>query len=104
MAAPNQRRRIVKEDGYERDQNVFGPGVIIEDDTAVLIGYRCGATMTYHLTAYSPWQGYRIAFNAAPVASSCSSRRASSVTGIPASPPPLCCTASTPPLPRECAA
>ncbi|MFG2549786.1 Gfo/Idh/MocA family protein [Streptomyces sp. NPDC048581] len=51
------------EDGYHRDQNVFGPGVTIEDDMAVLVRYATGATLTYHLTAYSPWEGYRIAFN-----------------------------------------
>ncbi|MFG2374240.1 Gfo/Idh/MocA family protein [Streptomyces sp. NPDC048504] len=51
------------EDGYHRDQNVFGPGVTIEDDMAVLVRYASGATLTYHLTAYAPWEGYRIAFN-----------------------------------------
>ncbi|MEH0416909.1 Gfo/Idh/MocA family protein [Streptomyces sp. B21-083] len=51
------------EDGYHRDQNVFGPGVTIEDDMAVLVRYATGATLTYHLTAYAPWEGYRIAFN-----------------------------------------
>ncbi len=50
-------------DGYHRDQNVFAPGVSIEDDMAVLVRYSTGATMTYHLTAYAPWEGYRIAFN-----------------------------------------
>ncbi|MEU6223281.1 hypothetical protein [Streptomyces sp. NPDC047042] len=51
------------QDGYHRDQNVFGPGVTIEDDMAVLVRYANGATLTYHLTAYAPWEGYRIAFN-----------------------------------------
>ncbi|MGW3646081.1 Gfo/Idh/MocA family protein [Streptomyces sp. NPDC000878] len=51
------------EDGYHRDQNVFGPGVTIEDDMAVLVRYATGTTLTYHLTAYAPWEGYRIAFN-----------------------------------------
>jgi predicted dehydrogenase len=51
------------EDGYHRDQNVFAPGVTIEDDTAVLVRYSSGATMTYHLTAYSPWEGYRLMVN-----------------------------------------
>ncbi|MEV0115714.1 Gfo/Idh/MocA family oxidoreductase [Streptomyces sp. NPDC050844] len=40
-----------------------GPGVSIEDDMAVLVRYASGATLTYHLTAYAPWEGYRIAFN-----------------------------------------
>jgi predicted dehydrogenase len=51
------------EDGYYRDQNVFAPGVSIEDDMAVLVSYDTGATMTYHLTAYSPVEGYRVMFN-----------------------------------------
>ena len=51
------------EDGYLRDRNVFAPGVTIEDDMAVLVRYSTGATMTYHLTAYAPWEGYRVAFN-----------------------------------------
>jgi predicted dehydrogenase len=51
------------DDGYQRDRNVFGPDISIEDDMAVLVRYAGGATMTYHLTAYSPWEGYRIGFN-----------------------------------------
>ncbi|MBM7085348.1 Gfo/Idh/MocA family protein [Micromonospora humidisoli] len=51
------------EDGYHRDQNVFAPGVSIEDDMAVLARYSTGATMTYHLTAYAPWEGYRVMVN-----------------------------------------
>ncbi|MDA3962622.1 MAG: Gfo/Idh/MocA family oxidoreductase [Planctomycetota bacterium] len=52
-----------KEDGYRRDQSVFGDGISIEDDMSVLVKYASGANMTYHLTAYAPWEGYRIAFN-----------------------------------------
>ncbi|MFI6230255.1 Gfo/Idh/MocA family protein [Micromonospora echinospora] len=51
------------EDGYHRDRNVFAPGVTIEDDMAVLTRYSSGATMTYHLTAYAPWEGYRVMVN-----------------------------------------
>lgn len=51
------------EDGYHRDQNVFAPGVTIEDDMALLVRYSTGATMTYHLTAYAPWEGYRLMVN-----------------------------------------
>lgn len=51
------------EDGYLRDQSVFGNNISIEDDMAVLVSYASGATMTYHLTAYSPWEGYRVMFN-----------------------------------------
>ncbi|WP_432970813.1 Gfo/Idh/MocA family oxidoreductase [Dactylosporangium sp. CA-233914] len=51
------------ESGYIRDQNVFGDGITIEDDMAMLVEYDSGAAMTYHLTAYSPWEGYRVMFN-----------------------------------------
>ena len=50
-------------DGYRRDQNVFGPGISIEDDLGVLVRYASGAVMTYHLVAYAPWEGYRVMFN-----------------------------------------
>ncbi len=50
------------EDGYRRDQNVFGDGISIEDTMNVLVRYRNGAQMSYTLTAYCPWEGYRIAF------------------------------------------
>lgn len=50
-------------DGYRRDQNPFGDGITIEDDLSVLVRYRNRATLTYHLTAYSPWEGYRVMFN-----------------------------------------
>lgn len=50
-------------DGYRRDQSVFSDGISIEDDMSVMVRYASGATMTYHLTAYSPWEGYRVAFN-----------------------------------------
>ncbi|MFJ9553565.1 MULTISPECIES: Gfo/Idh/MocA family oxidoreductase [unclassified Nocardiopsis] len=48
------------EDGYRRDLNVFGPGITIEDDMSVLVGYDTGARLSYHLVAYAPWEGYRI--------------------------------------------
>lgn len=52
-----------KEDGYIRDQNVFGDGINIEDTMNLAVRYRNGAQLSYSLTAYSPWEGYRIAFN-----------------------------------------
>ncbi|HKT00804.1 MAG TPA: Gfo/Idh/MocA family oxidoreductase, partial [Rugosimonospora sp.] len=52
-----------RHDGYQRDVSVFAPGVTIEDDMAVLARYDTGATMTYHLTAYAPWEGYRLMVN-----------------------------------------
>jgi len=49
--------------GYVRDRNVFDGDISIEDDMAVLVRYASGASMSYHLTAYSPWEGYRVMFN-----------------------------------------
>jgi predicted dehydrogenase len=51
------------EDGYRRDESVFGHYISIEDDMGLVVRYANGAIMSYHLTAYSPWEGYRIAFN-----------------------------------------
>ncbi len=51
-----------EEDGYRRDQSVFGDGVSIEDTMNLVVRYRSGAQMSYTLSAYSPWEGYRIAF------------------------------------------
>jgi predicted dehydrogenase len=51
------------EDGYRRDESVFGHYISIEDDMAVLVKYRNGVTMSYHLSAYSPCEGFRISFN-----------------------------------------
>nr|WP_277610967.1 Gfo/Idh/MocA family oxidoreductase [Streptomyces scabichelini] len=50
-------------DGYRRDQDPFAPGVTIEDNMAVLVDYRRGATLTYSLNAHSPWEGYRVSVN-----------------------------------------
>jgi hypothetical protein len=51
------------EDNYFRDKNVFGEDIDIEDDMGLVVRYQNNITMTYHLTAYSPWEGYDIAFN-----------------------------------------
>lgn len=51
------------EDGYRRDQSVFGDGISIEDTMNVLVRYKSGAQMSYSLHAYAPWEGYRVAFN-----------------------------------------
>jgi len=51
------------EDGYRRDQSVFGDGISIEDTMGVIVRYKNQAILTYSLTAYAPWEGYRIAFN-----------------------------------------
>jgi len=58
-------------DGYFRDKCVFEPengtemvpGVDIWDTMSVNVEYARGAVMTYSLFAYSPWEGYSIAFN-----------------------------------------
>ncbi|RKP57316.1 gfo/Idh/MocA family oxidoreductase [Cohnella endophytica] len=52
-----------QEDGYRRDQSVFGDGISIEDTMGVIVKYRNKAILTYSLNAYMPWEGYRIAFN-----------------------------------------
>ncbi|GGN96286.1 Gfo/Idh/MocA family protein [Saccharibacillus kuerlensis] len=51
------------EDGYRRDQSVFGDGISIEDTMSVTVRYQNRALLTYSLNAYLPWEGYRIAFN-----------------------------------------
>ncbi|MGC8628481.1 MAG: Gfo/Idh/MocA family oxidoreductase [Acidimicrobiales bacterium] len=51
------------QDGYLRDRSVFSDGISIEDDMAVLARYSSGATMSYHLVAYAPWEGYRVMVN-----------------------------------------
>jgi len=51
------------EDGYRRDQSVFGDGISIEDTMGVIVRYKNKAILTYSLNAYMPWEGYRIAFN-----------------------------------------
>ncbi|KAJ3518702.1 hypothetical protein NM208_g14420 [Fusarium decemcellulare] len=51
------------EDSYYRDQSVFGDGISIEDTMNVLVTYRNGASLTYSLTAYAPWEGFRVSFN-----------------------------------------
>ncbi len=51
------------EDGYQRDQSVFGDGISIEDTMSVVVRYKNKAMLTYSLNAYMPWEGYRIAFN-----------------------------------------
>lgn len=50
------------EDSYYRDQSVFGDGISIEDPMGVMVRYRSGAILTYSLAAYSPVEGFRVAF------------------------------------------
>lgn len=52
-----------KYDGYLRDGCVFREDVNIFDKMGATIKYKNGVQVTYSLTAYSPYEGYRIAFN-----------------------------------------
>lgn len=52
-----------KYDGYLRDGCVFRNDVNIFDKMAATIRYCNGVQVSYSLTAYSPYEGYRIAFN-----------------------------------------
>lgn len=50
-------------DGYLRDRDVFGEGITIEDNLALVVDYVSGAMLSYSLNAHSPWEGYRVAVN-----------------------------------------
>ncbi len=52
-----------KYDGYLRDGCVFKKDVDIYDKMAATIKYKNGVQVAYSLTTYSPYEGYRIAFN-----------------------------------------
>ncbi len=49
-----------KDDGYIRDQSVFGDGISIEDTMNVLVNYANGAIMSYSLNAFSPYEGLKV--------------------------------------------
>ncbi|MBQ3602841.1 MAG: Gfo/Idh/MocA family oxidoreductase [Clostridia bacterium] len=50
-------------DGYYRDSCIFSEEIDIEDTVSVNVLYKKGAVMSYSLTAHSPYEGLRIAFN-----------------------------------------
>ncbi len=50
------------EDGYIRDQSVFGDNISIEDTMNVVVQYASGAQMSYSLNAYSAREGFRVTF------------------------------------------
>ncbi len=50
-------------DGYFRDRCVFGKTMDIEDTMNLVVRYNTGAFMSYSLNAFTPWEGYQIAFN-----------------------------------------
>lgn len=52
-----------KFDGYIRDQDVFSPGITIEDNLALTVDYDGGPTLSYSLNSHSPWEGYRVSVN-----------------------------------------
>jgi hypothetical protein len=52
-----------KEDGYYRDQSVFGDGISIEDTMGVIVRFRNRAILTYSLNTYLPKEGFRVAIN-----------------------------------------
>lgn len=50
-------------DGYFRDRCVFSEEIDIEDTVSLNVLYKKGAVMSYSLTAHSPYEGMKIAFN-----------------------------------------
>jgi predicted dehydrogenase len=50
-------------DGYLRDACVFSEAIDIEDAASAVVDYASGAQLAYSLNAFSPQEGYRIAFN-----------------------------------------
>jgi predicted dehydrogenase len=67
LAGDDRLRRLYleaeHEDGYIRDQDVFGEGITIEDNLALAVAYRSGAVLSYSLNAHAPWEGYRVSVN-----------------------------------------
>jgi predicted dehydrogenase len=66
----NKREQLVdlyvnheKHDGYLRDGCVWKEDINIYDKMAATIKYANGVQVSYSLTTYSPYEGYRIAFN-----------------------------------------
>lgn len=52
-----------KYDGYIRDACLFRPEINIYDKMSAQIKYANNVVVNYSLTTYSPWEGWRIAFN-----------------------------------------
>lgn len=50
-------------DGYIRDNCLFRPEINIYDKMNVNIKYANNVYVNYMLTTYSPWEGWRVAFN-----------------------------------------
>jgi predicted dehydrogenase len=69
------------EDGYLRDQNVFGDGISIEDTMSVMVRYKNRAVLSYQLHAYAAWEGFNVAFNGSAGRLELSVREASYING-----------------------
>lgn len=52
-----------RHDGYYRDRCVFSKEINIWDTMSVMVKYKKGTILNYMLHSYSPYEGYRIAFN-----------------------------------------
>ncbi len=52
-----------KVDGYYRDGCVFSPEIDIEDTMSVNVKYSGGTLMSYSLTAYSPYEAWKMSIN-----------------------------------------
>ncbi|MFP4549389.1 MAG: Gfo/Idh/MocA family oxidoreductase [Spirochaetales bacterium] len=67
LDAHDELRKLYREnehhDGYLRDRCVFSDEINIWDTMSVSVKYQKGAILNYMLHAYSPVEGYRIAFN-----------------------------------------
>ncbi|GLV54019.1 4,5-dihydroxyphthalate dehydrogenase [Dictyobacter sp. S3.2.2.5] len=50
-------------DGYYRDACVFSDEIDIEDSVSLNARYSGGAVMSYSLTAYSPYEGFKVSIN-----------------------------------------
>lgn len=50
-------------DGYIRDNCLFRPEINIYDKMNVNVKYANNVILNYMLTTYSPWEGWRVAFN-----------------------------------------
>ena len=67
MAANEELKRLYldheEHDGYFRDRCVFSPDIDIEDTMNLVVDYRSGATLSYSLHSFMPWEGFTVTFN-----------------------------------------
>ncbi|MFC5469886.1 Gfo/Idh/MocA family protein [Cohnella suwonensis] len=65
-ADPEMRRMYAEaegEDGYYRDQCVFGDGITTYDTMSVNLRYESGALLSYSLNAHCPYEGWKVSIN-----------------------------------------